>query len=98
MPENKIPLIHPGEILREDFLEPLKMRPAAFADVLGLPLAVLKEVLDEKRSVSTEIAARIVRHLGGHVDFWLRVQKSYDDKIALLKPGQHWPVTPAASS
>ncbi len=98
MLEDKMRPIHPGEILREDFMVPLKMRPAAFADVLDLPVAVLKEVLDEKRSVSADIAAHIVRHFGGHVDFWLRLQQSYDDKIALLKPGQPWPVTPAASS
>ncbi|NYE63354.1 addiction module HigA family antidote [Duganella sp. 1224] len=98
MIEDKMRPIHPGEILREDFMVPLKMKPAAFATVLDLPLPVLSDVLNEKRSISAEIAAHIVRHFGGHVDFWLRLQKSYDDKTASLKPGQPGPARPAASS
>ncbi|MYM73852.1 HigA family addiction module antidote protein [Duganella sp. FT134W] len=98
MLEDKMRPIHPGEILREDFMVPLKMKPVAFANMLDLPVTVVAEVLGEKRSVSTEIAAHIVRHFGGHVDFWLRLQQSYDEKIAQLKPGQPWPATREASS
>ena len=88
--------IHPGEILREDFLVPLKMSPAAFADLLDLPTTVIRELVEEKRSLSAEVAERIKRQFGGDVEFWLRLQQSYDDKIALLAPGQSWPA-PTAS-
>lgn len=91
MIEDKMRPIHPGEIVREDFLVPLKMSPAAFADLLDLPAVVIREIVDEQRSMSAEVAERIKWHFGGDVDFWLRLQRSYDDKIALLQPGQSWP-------
>lgn len=79
---DKMRPIHPGEILREDFLVPLKMSPAAFAKLLALPVAVVSEIVDEQRALSVEVAQRISLRFGGEADFWLRLQQSYDDKIA----------------
>ncbi|MRW93908.1 HigA family addiction module antidote protein [Duganella sp. FT80W] len=91
MPVNKMRPIHPGEILREDILVPLEMSVTAFARLLDLPPEVMTEIINEKRSVSAEVAERIKRRFGGDVDFWLRLQQSYDDKMALLAPGESWP-------
>jgi addiction module HigA family antidote len=81
---NKMRPIHPGEILREDFLVPLKMTPLAFAGMLELPEAVIADIVNERRDVCADVAARIVRRFGGDVEFWLRLQQSFDDKTALL--------------
>lgn len=98
MPENKMRPIHPGEILREDFIAPLKMKPLALAQALDLPPALVTEILNEKHSITAEIALKITQYFGGDVQSWLNLQASYDKKIALLKPGQPWPAMPAASS
>jgi addiction module HigA family antidote len=83
--EDKMRPIHPGEILREDFLVPLKMKPSALAQVLDLLPALIAEILNEKHSVTEEIALRLVQHFGGDVQSWLNLQASYDRKIAVLK-------------
>jgi addiction module HigA family antidote len=100
MPEDKMRPIHPGEILREDFMVPLKMTPLAFAGALGLPEAVVAEILDERRAVCAEVAACIVRRFGGDVAFWISLQQCYDDKVAklTLTPGQRGPARRAVSS
>lgn len=84
MIENKMRPIHPGEILREDFLKPLRMTPAALADQLDLPAALIIDIVKEKCSLSAEVAARITQHYGGDAQFWLNLQASYD-----LKTAQH---------
>lgn len=86
MIENKMRPIHPGEILREDFLVPLKMTPAALAKQLDLPAALLDDIVKEKRPFSTEIAERLTQHYGGDVQFWLNLQASYDLKAARRRP------------
>jgi addiction module HigA family antidote len=98
MLENKMRPVHPGEILREDFLVPLKMKPAALAKALDLPPSLIADIINEKRDVTAEIALRITQHFGGDVQSWLNLQASYDEKIAQLKPGQPWPATRAVSS
>jgi addiction module HigA family antidote len=85
--EDKMRAIHPGEILREDFLVPLKMTPVAFATMLELPVAVVMDVVNEKRDIGADFALHITRHFGGDVQFWLNLQQSYDRKIA-LRPSQ----------
>jgi addiction module HigA family antidote len=80
--------IHPGEILREDFLAPLKTKPLALAQALDLPVTLVADILNERHPVTAEIALRLTRHFGGDVHSWLNLQASYDKKIALLKPRQ----------
>jgi addiction module HigA family antidote len=82
MIKNKMRPIHPGEILREDFLKPLKMTPAALADQLDLPASLIIDIVKEKCPFSAEVAARITQHYGGDVQFWLNLQASYDLKTA----------------
>ncbi|MBV7538334.1 HigA family addiction module antidote protein [Duganella sp. sic0402] len=97
MPEDKMRPIHPGEILREDFLVPLKMTPVVFAGMLDLSEAVITEIVNERRAVCADVAARIVRRFGGDVAFWLSLQLCYDEKVALTS-GQHGPARRAVSS
>lgn len=87
MIENKMRPIHPGEILREDFLVPLKMTPAALADQLDLPATLIIDIVREKCPLSAEVAARITQHYGGDAQFWLNLQASYDLKTAQRRRG-----------
>lgn len=89
MPENKMRPIHPGEILREDFLAPLKMKPSALAQALDLQPDLVGAILNEKHSITADIALKITQYFGGDVQSWLNLQASYDKKIAQLKGGRH---------
>ncbi|RZT06237.1 addiction module antidote protein, HigA family [Duganella sp. CF402] len=87
MIENKMRPIHPGEILREDFLKPLKLTPAALANLLDLPAALIIDIVKEKCPLSAEVAQRITRRYGGDAQFWLNLQASYDLKTAQRRRG-----------
>lgn len=82
MIEDKMRPIHPGEILREDFLVPLKMSAATLAKVLGLPADLIGDIVEERCALPAEVAERITRHYGGDAQFWLNLQASYDFKMA----------------
>jgi addiction module HigA family antidote len=74
--------IHPGEVLREDFLVPLKMTPSALAGMLDLPSALIIGIINERYGITEEIALRITQHFGGDVQSWLNLQQSYNSKRA----------------
>jgi len=88
MIQDKMRPVHPGEVLREDFLVPLKMKPSTLAQVLDLPPALITDIVKEKHSVTAEIALKITQHFGGDVQSWLNLQISYDEKIALSESRQ----------
>ena len=74
--------IHPGQILREDYLGPLNMSANALAVTLRIPTPRINDVVRERRSVSPDTALRLSRFFGGDAQSWLNLQTAYDLKIA----------------
>jgi addiction module HigA family antidote len=69
---------HPGEILREEFLEPLGMSARALATEIGVPPNRLTEIAAGRRTVSADTAIRLGRYFGTDPRFWLNLQAAYD--------------------
>jgi addiction module HigA family antidote len=72
--------VHPGEILREDYLKPLGMSVNALAISLGVPSTRIHEIVKERRSVTADTAERLARYFGGDAASWLALQAMYDLK------------------
>ena len=82
MIKNRMHPVHPGEILREEYLAPLKMSVNALALALRVPATRMHEIVKERRSVSGDTALRLARYFGGDAQSWLNLQTEYDLKIA----------------
>ncbi|QTF92601.1 HigA family addiction module antitoxin [Halomonas sp. BM-2019] len=80
MSKNGMRPIHPGEVLREDYLEPLGMSVNALARELRVPATRLHEIVKERRAVSADTALRLARYFGGDAQSWLNLQAAYDLK------------------
>ena len=80
-PTNKMRPIHPGEILREEFLIPLGMSAHALAMELKVPAPRINDIVRERRAISPDTALRLARYFGTTPQFWLSLQTSYDLKI-----------------
>ena len=72
--------VHPGEILREDFLVPLNMSANALSLALNIPATRIHEIVKERRSVTADTAERLARYFGGEAVFWMNLQAIYDLK------------------
>jgi antitoxin HigA-1 len=81
MPRNLSP-IHPGEILREDVLEPLNLSVNQLAKALAVDTSRLNEIVRGRRGISADTALRLARYLGTTPEFWLNLQKSYELRMA----------------
>lgn len=79
-PINRMRPVHPGEILREDFLAPLGMSVNALALALNVPATRIHEIVKERRSVTADTAERLARYFGGDAASWLNLQAVYDLK------------------
>lgn len=78
----KIPSIHPGEILKEEFLDPMGITAYALARDTGIDKGNLSRILRGKSSISAEAALRLGRYFGSSPDFWLNLQQHYDLEVA----------------
>jgi len=72
--------VHPGEVLREDFLAPLNLSVNALAVALDVPATRIHEIVKERRSVTADTAARLAKYFGGDAASWLVLQANYDLK------------------
>jgi addiction module HigA family antidote len=79
-PTNRMRPVHPGEILREDFLVPLGMSANALAIALNVPATRIHEIVNERRGISADTAERLARYFGGDAVSWLNMQAMYDLK------------------
>lgn len=70
--------IHPGEMLREDFLPDYGLTVSGLAEALGVSRQTVNELLRERRSVSPEMALRLSRLFGNSPEFWLNAQRAVD--------------------
>lgn len=77
---NRMRPVHPGEVLREDFLVPLGLTANALSVALGVPATRIHEILKERRAVTADTAARLARYFGGDATSWLVLQANYDLK------------------
>ncbi|MBU2739790.1 HigA family addiction module antitoxin [Acidithiobacillus concretivorus] len=78
MTRNGMRPIHPGEVLREEFLAPLKMTSHALAMALRVPSPRIHEIIRERRAVSADTALRLSRYFQTSPEFWLGLQVAYD--------------------
>jgi addiction module HigA family antidote len=74
--------IHPGEILREEFLVPLGMSASALATALHVPAPRINDIVRERRAISPDTALRLARYFGGDAQSWMNLQVAYDLRIA----------------
>ena len=70
--------IHPGEMLREDFLPDYELTVASLAETLSVSRQTVNELLGERRAVSPEMALRLARLFGNSPEFWLNAQRAVD--------------------
>ena len=87
IPINRLPPVHPGEIIREDILEPLGMSVNALAMALRVPQSRMAEIVACRRGITSDTALRLARYLGSTPDFWMRLQAEYDLKMAISEHG-----------
>jgi len=78
MIENKITPIHPGEVLREEFLKPLGLSQNRVANDIGVPPRRINEIVLEKRRITADTALRLAHYFSTSPDFWLGLQVDYD--------------------
>jgi len=74
--------IHPGEILREEFLVPLNLSANALAIALGVPAPRINDIARERRGVTADTALRLSRYFGTSAEFWMGLQADYDLRLA----------------
>jgi antitoxin HigA-1 len=80
--EKRLPPIHPGEILREDFLLPLGLSMNRLALDLRVPVTRIAEIVRERRAVTPDTALRLARYFNTSARFWLNLQTAYDLEVA----------------
>ena len=78
MPKTKLPPIHPGEILLEEFLEPMEISPIELATEINLPLQTINDIIEGKASITANIALRLAHYFSLSEFFWLNLQMRYD--------------------
>lgn len=78
----RLPPIHPGEILREDFLKPLRISMNRLALDLRVPVTRIAEIVHERRGITPDTALRLGRYFNTSARFWMNAQSSYDLEVA----------------
>ena len=81
-PKNAMRPVHPGEILREDYLKPLGMSANALAKALRVPASRINDIVLERRGITVDTALRLVRYFGGDVQSWMNLQVAYEIRTA----------------
>jgi addiction module HigA family antidote len=77
--------VHPGEILREDYLVPLNMSANALAKALNVPAPRINDIVRERRGITADTAMRLARYFGGDARSWLNLQAAYDLRVAEIE-------------
>jgi len=80
--QKKLPPIHPGEILKEEFIEPLGITSYRVAKDTHTPATRISEIIKCRRSITADTALRLSRYLGTTPEFWLNLQARYDLELA----------------
>ncbi len=80
--------IHPGEILREDYMVPLGLSATALAHALGVTPARINDIVRERRGITADTALRLARYFGTDAQSWINLQTAYDLRVAELAAGE----------
>jgi addiction module HigA family antidote len=83
-----LPMIHPGEILLEEFIRPLGLTMAAVARATGIPASRLTEITKCRRGISAETALRLAKFFGTSAGFWIGLQADHDLEAAVRSVGE----------
>jgi addiction module HigA family antidote len=78
----RLPPVHPGEILREDFLNELGLSEYRLAKDIGVPALRINQIVKGKRGVSADTALRFARYFGTSAELWINMQGHYDLEVA----------------
>jgi antitoxin HigA-1 len=81
-PKGKMPPLHPGEMLREEFMRPLGISANALALALHVPVTRISEIVNERRSITADTALRLARYFGMPAEFWMNLQTQYELETA----------------
>lgn len=81
----KLSPVHPGAILREEFIEGLQLTPYKVAKAIHVPLPRLNDIVLEKRGISPEMALRLSAYFGTTEQYWISLQADYERRIAKAK-------------
>jgi len=76
--------VHPGEVLREDYLKPFDLSVNALAKKLSIPTSRLNDIALERRGVTPDTAMRLARYFGGDARSWLNLQTAHDLRVAQI--------------
>ena len=85
----KLPNIHPGEVLLEEFLNPMGISQNGLARAIGVPPRRINEIVLGKRSVTADTALRLARYFGTSEQFWMTLQSSFELEEARNRLGSH---------
>ncbi len=84
----KLPLVHPGEILLEEFLEPLEISQYRLAKDISVPPRRINEIVHGQRSITADTALRLARYFATSERFWLNLQTRYDLEVEKERLGK----------
>lgn len=82
---DKLPPVHPGEVLLEDFMKPLGLSQYRVAKDIGVPALRISQIVRGQRSITADTALRLARYFGTSAAVWLRMQARYDLEVAESK-------------
>jgi antitoxin HigA-1 len=74
--------MHPGEVLREEYLEPMNLSPGRLAKACGIPRTRIERIANERFGITADTALRLGKSLGTSAQFWLNLQNDYDLRVA----------------
>lgn len=82
---NYINPTHPGEVLREEFIEELGLSQNVVAKAIHVPSNRINQICNETRAITGDTALRLAKYFGTSADFWMNLQKQYDLDVAKLE-------------
>lgn len=88
MIKNGMRPLHPGAVLREDFLRELGMSANALAKALNVPAPRVNDIVRERRGISADTALRLARYFDSSPQFWLNLQNTHDLRVAEIAAGK----------
>ncbi len=78
----RLPLVHPGEILHDEFLEPMSLSVYELSNAIKVPRSRVNDIVRGRRAITTDTALRLGRYFGTSPEFWLNLQARHDLDIA----------------
>jgi len=80
--------VHPGEVLKKEFLSPYRISQTRLAEDLDISFKIINELINEKRNLNSELTLKLSRYFGTSVELWLNLQNQYDIYWALKGKGR----------